>query len=840
MRTLAITAVLTLLCSSLTAAEGQRLELVTDAGARAVIVIPQGAPHPVRFAADEIREHVQRMSGAELPVVHSIPNDRPAIALGEDLAGEAGMEVTSLERDGYAIKTVGSVLYIAGVDDRTDKSAVVHEMKRAHGDEIPQSDHYRLVGDEPWDFERGTLYGAYHFLETLGVRWFFPGERGTVIPDKPNLTIDAMDLREEPHFAFRVQHPVTLRVTKEKVRNGWVDPEEFEYLGYTSANQKLWSVRMRASSKMMAYNHRPDVHRWNDRFGKEHPEYFALMENGERDLGPQGASPRETLSYTSEGMLKETIADMKAFFSGQSAQTRGLDHWATRASVRDSFSLTPNDGLGDCYTPESQALIRSERHWPYRHGNYIWSFVDKAARAVIDEHPDKKVVCLAYQSYMMPPEPSVVERLPDNVIVGIAALSGPSNIPRGFAREGGPERMRDLLESWDAITSQPFMYWSYWNYVGGSAAREHIPMIIPHVAQDYFQMLAEYGRYVFSAHRGSPIGYVHLNRYVTYRLLWDPDLDMDKLIEDYCRSYYGPAGDPMLGFTRLIEQTGQAIAHENANVSQVWDHYLNHDVMDQLASDLEEAKQLAAGTPYAERVTMIAERLYAPMRAARDGYIENVKALRDQGADVFPAKQYNNRGFQIDGRVEGEWGRGNGRPLYSNQNGDGFQEARVITFYNDDDVFIRFSVAPNELREEADKPDYIELFFDPDNDQESYHWLMVDERGEQRSLKFPHGPAEPPLPWSSDAEIAMDRVDGVWHVEIRMPFASLGLNGREVDTQSIGFLGCVTRFGFPGKRHPGHFCTTNPVHRGSFHQPSSFGRLQFRPRGWKQWKVPTD
>jgi len=40
-----------------------------------------------------------------------------------------------------------------------------------------------------WYFERGTLNGTYRFLEELGVRWFFQGPKGTVVPERKKLTV---------------------------------------------------------------------------------------------------------------------------------------------------------------------------------------------------------------------------------------------------------------------------------------------------------------------------------------------------------------------------------------------------------------------------------------------------------------------------------------------------------------------------------------------------------------------------------------------------------------------------------------------------------------------------
>jgi len=49
----------------------------------------------------------------------------------------------------------------------------------------------------------GTLYGAYAFLERLGLRFFGLGETGTVYPDAPSPLPDTLRVAESPGFATR-------------------------------------------------------------------------------------------------------------------------------------------------------------------------------------------------------------------------------------------------------------------------------------------------------------------------------------------------------------------------------------------------------------------------------------------------------------------------------------------------------------------------------------------------------------------------------------------------------------------------------------------------------------
>ena len=140
--------------------------------------MPRGAPAPVRFAGDELKDHLDRMTGGSFPVVETIPADGRAIVLGDcPQAREAGIDVKSIARDGYAVRTVAETIFIAGPDDATPKSEIILGVKQPFPRTKSRYAMEAELGAATWDFDRGTLYGTYRFLEELGVRWFFVGDK---------------------------------------------------------------------------------------------------------------------------------------------------------------------------------------------------------------------------------------------------------------------------------------------------------------------------------------------------------------------------------------------------------------------------------------------------------------------------------------------------------------------------------------------------------------------------------------------------------------------------------------------------------------------------------------
>ncbi|NJR66329.1 MAG: polysaccharide deacetylase family protein, partial [Leptolyngbyaceae cyanobacterium CRU_2_3] len=51
--------------------------------------------------------------------------------------------------------------------------------------------------------EQGTLYGVMELLEQQGVRWFMPGDLGTVIPQKKTITVAEQETVQSPSFPSR-------------------------------------------------------------------------------------------------------------------------------------------------------------------------------------------------------------------------------------------------------------------------------------------------------------------------------------------------------------------------------------------------------------------------------------------------------------------------------------------------------------------------------------------------------------------------------------------------------------------------------------------------------------
>ena len=213
-------------CATNAAVAQPPVTLVQDGRSDYVIVLDDAATQAERFAARELAEHLEQITGARLPIRQT--NDVPehAIVLGVDAAASLGVEPgEGLGEDGFVIRTAGQRLVIAGPG------------------------------------KRGTLYGVYELLDNLGVRWWYPGH--THLPDLPTVTLEPIHDRQVPALEYR----------------------DIMYLESFSPQGRLWMARNRLNG--LAWTDRDDNERLGGRYrvsGNLVHSYVHLMDESGHEL----------------------------------------------------------------------------------------------------------------------------------------------------------------------------------------------------------------------------------------------------------------------------------------------------------------------------------------------------------------------------------------------------------------------------------------------------------------------------------------------------------------------------------------------------------------------------
>ena len=147
--------------------------LVSNGKCDLEIVVPEEAGETAKYAGEELRKFLQQGCGVKIPLKSTRSGAKYAIILGDNALRRKAFpefDPAKLTRDGFYILRKNGDIYIAGHDD---KSKQIRKFLNSRSGTW-WNDTY---------FERGTLFGAYDFMERFaGIRFFFDGEIGTVVP----------------------------------------------------------------------------------------------------------------------------------------------------------------------------------------------------------------------------------------------------------------------------------------------------------------------------------------------------------------------------------------------------------------------------------------------------------------------------------------------------------------------------------------------------------------------------------------------------------------------------------------------------------------------------------
>jgi hypothetical protein len=240
--------------------------LVSQGEPRAVVVTADGPTKTAAYAAEELVRHLQRATGVGLDVVEESelpPGVSTRVFIGETkAAAENEIDVTRLGREAYVVRSVGNDLFIVGREDDGD----------------PLSRHNSHVG---------TLWGVYDFLENeLGVRWLWPGPLGTHVPRTETIQLASIDRTGEPPLLFR--ELAWSRTRRFLDGSAKLDTRDAR-LGFDREVLQEYAEALRVflrRHRMGGMDAKPPTghrfHGWWRRYGREHPEWFALRKDGTR------------------------------------------------------------------------------------------------------------------------------------------------------------------------------------------------------------------------------------------------------------------------------------------------------------------------------------------------------------------------------------------------------------------------------------------------------------------------------------------------------------------------------------------------------------------------------
>lgn len=754
----------------------------SDGAAYREIIIATDAPATVKLAAAELRKYVKAVCGAELPILNNGVGTgaSPRIYVGASPGlQKTGITLDGLKPEGFRMVAKPGVLAIAG---RDYSGAIISGFRHPWRECDIWSQKLQLNAFG----ENGTLSGVYAFLEKYGgVRWYMPGDLGTVITPRQTILIPAVTLDDAPAVHYRYPYFCLFGQNFSEETDG---PQWFKRMGF-------------GGTRPVQIMHNFELFQ---KYKEVHPEYFALVD-GERDFGAKCAiGGGGHLCLTHPDVIKQWAAEIGDYFAAHPEQ--------------QSFPLMPMDGLSRiCGCPNCQAEINQNAPDTGKFSNHVWGFVNKVAAEVAAHYPDKSVGCCAYEKYADPP---TTVKLHPNVIVMVGYTRGLMVLPEYH------KTIRRLLETWSKRAGKVYV----WNwYLDTHSPWRGLPVIYTQAISDdmkFFSQINYGGEFIEAENggdEGTPFkmrhpGMQHLNLYVTGKLLWHPELEVKGLLAEYFRLFYGPAENEMREFwltaERARREAGLRVGGKDRGLTP--EDVFTPAILEQLEQGLKQAQSnTAPGSIYRQRVDLIAQE-FAPGRTSLTQLVKNGR----QRADIakLPAPE----------------ALGNGTPWrFVSKNGE---TAPVATWlyagWDTKNLYLKFICyepamkklnAACHTRDDdlIGADDTIEIFISPDlKNPEHCFQFMVNANGAVLDIRYGFGGIMDRA-WNGTLTTAVKLEENRWMLTVTLPFSDLGIKSA---TSGMTFGANFYRRWGGDPQAPSYSCWSPTVDANNY-TPHRFGTI---------------
>jgi hypothetical protein len=347
--------------------------------------------------------------------------------------------------------------------------------------------------------KKGIVYAVYSFLETfLGCRMYTPYSK--LVPKKARIIIPAnLNIIFKPKIEHR----------------------EYWFFGSFVPNEEflLWHKLNNYKSDMnwgtfMFHTYKTYLPTQINL--KNNPEYFALID-GKRDSSQ--------LDYSNPKLLESVVNNLKVLM---------------RSNKKITWAINPNDNERYCECSKCTAVNSAE-------GTKMGSVL-KFVNQVSSRFPDREFSTIAYLSTQSPPK-TIVPR--ENVRIILCNMGTVLNVPlKTYGISSVNDDFKLKMFKWKKITKK-LLIWDY------QALFKNIYVPFPNLynmgSNIKFYSLSGISGVFVEGDGGLKASFSDAKLYLAAKLMWDPEVDEKKIIEEYFHWYYGKASSTMLAYYGLID-----------------------------------------------------------------------------------------------------------------------------------------------------------------------------------------------------------------------------------------------------------------------------------------------
>ena len=833
-------------------AQGPSLTLTEAGKASSSIVIASQAPSEAsQFAAFELQDQIRKISGATLPIVTDKEKvEGLRILVGESQATrDLGLKSADFMPQEYLVKFLPDTIVLMGRDQ------LYQGVKVDYADFKTYPDVWRGMA---------TCYAVYDFLERqCEVRWYAPGDLGTVSEVRPTLVVSApaAEVRRKPKMATRnytlggthLGNPIQLAGPDDTV---------------SSAEFGRWLRRIRMGGEYFIAQHttsslyfyhwdkiKPDhelskITAMKDLFQGRRPELFAkgyeagdnnyLLAVKDKNVFRPGTFIPPQPCLSEPGTLKFFAQRAKDYFDAGEERIRYFQGIFFGGAA---FPFFYEDNNRYCKCPACQAQL-NQSELPLRQdgkgngrfsngfaSNYYFDFVNKLARQVAKSHPGRSIAALAYWETARHPgfelEPNI----------GVQLSMATRNFWSPITRDGETVIYNEWVQKEGG--KRPLYLWLYYCFPIHDAYYHTKFQPFPGFFAD--QVAADWKRYdadgidgfFLQTSWGYPGSFLHdqLELHLVSKLSDDPTLDGQTLIDEFFVRYYGAAAQPMRAFYELVERTyndtnnypedvrNGKLELYNQTEKVAWGYLGTKERMEKLAEFMAQAKVAAETEVERQRIGLFERGIWLPMFKGAESFTKTSE-LKNRPTPTTSVPRLAAAAGGDPEKVD--WSKATKSPAWTSVTG--FPAERQIDSqlaHDGEFLYIRMSDPTAEKdklfsSEDIWSGDDFEVILGETN-AKPYTAVMVAPDGRKRGIYF--------LPEGADFKhwnegwTAVSQTEGVgWTVMLALPLKQIAPSGINPDKKLYGnFFRHVT-----GEEES---LAWSPTYTRKFQLPERFGSI---------------
>ncbi len=472
--------------------------VLIENGGSPYLIVHDSSSAPERFAVKELVEIVKSTTGVELRAVDAASDE-----------GKAGTRRILIGRSSLVRGRVGETLF--------DSLQPQESLVTARGAELI------LTGGDDW----GTVYAVYDFVENeAGYRNFLPAPGGERFVKADTLRYSGRQTRRIPAFkGYRDGHP-RFWPGMDAMAAGKFFFRNRMNLVQTLHGDFAKDSGLREQFHFKSHSHGFHFIGWEETFAT-HPEYFTMNADGER---------------ISNAQLCLSNDDCRRLVTAKVLEIVARDH----PDGVNCYVVASNDNWGKryCWCPDCLQLEKTYNST----GGPLWDYMLELCAEVGKEYPDVFISTLAYKG------PQQTEKAPDNIVFPanfiadcafLNSLRSLKEIPAETLENGERFQKFENLQKWNTIASH-VSYWFYGHASGPTAIYER-------PAQELRELRDAGVESIFVCNFAGDQQFGEVSRYVTLRLMLDPDQDPRALATEAADFFYGDAAEMMMAHIDEME-----------------------------------------------------------------------------------------------------------------------------------------------------------------------------------------------------------------------------------------------------------------------------------------------